>query len=56
MKNIIDHFVTQHPNYTNVVNGTLNMNEIIAEANGDARKALNLIYKKKLEEIPLERD
>lgn len=49
MKAIIDHFVKSHNHYAHLVSGR-NIDEIVTEANGDARKALNLLYHRRLAE------
>jgi DNA polymerase III delta prime subunit len=49
MKAIIDHFVKSHSHYAHLVAGK-NIDEIVTEANGDARKALNLLYHRRLAE------
>jgi len=47
---IIDRFLKVNSEYCDVVNGKKNKEEIITEANGDARKALNLIYHRKIKD------
>jgi hypothetical protein len=51
MKQIINHFIKIFPEYTNIVNNSKDIDEIVLEASGDARKALNIIYSKKIKEL-----
>jgi hypothetical protein len=44
MKEIVNHFIKIYPQYTNIVNNSKDINEIVVEASGDARKGLHIIY------------
>ena len=51
MKSIMQHFVSSHPLYSSVLNSQLEVDEVVTEANGDARKALHLIYHSKIRDV-----
>ncbi|MCB0541545.1 MAG: hypothetical protein KDE33_28825 [Bacteroidetes bacterium] len=51
MQDIIKHFVQKKPLYSSCINNPRDMEEIITEANGDARKAFHLIYHRKISQL-----
>lgn len=51
MKKIIKGFTERFYQYSNVIKYPKNLDEIVTEAGGDARKALNIIYYRKISEI-----
>ncbi len=48
MQKIINKFTNKYHTYSTITNNTKLLDDIINEANGDARKAFNIIYHKKL--------
>lgn len=51
MKGIIEHFIGLNPVYSSCFSDPKSYEDIILEANGDARKALNLIYHRKIYQL-----
>jgi replication-associated recombination protein RarA len=51
MKKIINRFISACPEYATVTNQAKVLDEIVTEANGDARKALHIIYTQKIREM-----
>lgn len=50
MQKIINKFTTKYHSYSTITNNSKLLEDIISQANGDARKALNIIFHKKLKE------
>lgn len=48
---VIARFIKSFPNYGSVTSQAKHLDDMVTEANGDARKALNLIYIQKMKEI-----
>lgn len=50
MQKIINKFANTYHSYSSITNNSRLLEDVISQANGDARKALNIIFHKKLKE------